>query len=126
MATIYQRLQHYRLHPQAVVFSKKKLRNLYFMVASFWNKQEDRPELSYVDSQEDGQVFRVRIYPDNYTPTIDHCIWKIHAIMVKQLTRAPKVEDAKPAPPVVPAKPPRLRTRKPTPVFSGKPLIKNT
>lgn len=107
MPTFYERYLLYQQRPDAIQFSKKRLKKIHGAIANVWNKRLTNPPLEYVKSTEPGADWEVRNYPATFNPTIDAIIRKFH--------------KAYASPPPLPLpKPVRLRTRKPVkkPVYS--------
>ena len=115
MPTIYQRYQHYQQQKGAIPFSKKKLKALYFVITTYWNKGHAMEKITYVESIEGDHSYPARNYPDYFTHNIDRIIWQFH-------TRLKNNYLSVNAPGEIIKRPPRSRKPIGKPVFSGKPL----
>lgn len=76
--TLYQQLQQYAARPDAVHFSKRKIKLLGYILSRVHDKVNPGTTINYVQSQEDGREHKVRNYPDNFTPVINTWIERFH------------------------------------------------
>lgn len=89
MATFYQRLQLYVHYHPTPELGKKRIKKLSNALARIWDKRAQTEQFTYVDSEENGQVFTVRNYPEKYTATIDNLIHKFHQELIVNLSKEP-------------------------------------
>lgn len=109
MPTFFQRYQIYRSLPGAVVFSTKQIRHISFILKSIYDKRISNPPIEFCESIEEGTVYRVRNYPENFVKTIDGLIDKFHITILKNINQ---VQES--ASKVVTEKPPASETTKKT------------
>lgn len=120
-ATFYQRYERYLHHPDAVRISRKKRKRVHEGLRRLFDKRQEPGFVpTYIDQPENGTVYRVRLYPDSYIPTIDRFIWLMRCELVDAAERAAAADIAQPE---VLKQPTRERKRipaKPKPIFSLK------
>lgn len=78
MPTLYQQLQQYAARPDAVHFSKKKIKLLGFIVSRVYDRASKGTAVQYVQSQEGDREHKARNYPENFAPVIDNWINRFH------------------------------------------------
>lgn len=79
MATFNDRLALYKQSPNAQRFTPNQIKRLHNNLTWVFNRHRPGYAHSYVEAQEGGKTCRVRNYPEEFTPTIDGLINKLHA-----------------------------------------------
>jgi len=76
--TLHEQLQQYATRPDAVHFSKRKIKLLGFFLSRVYDKVNKGREVAYVQVQEGGRTYTVRDYPDRFVPVINTWILRFH------------------------------------------------
>lgn len=76
--TLHDQLQQYATRPDAVHFSKKKIKLLGFILARVYDRAAAGQPVQYVQVQEGDSIHTVRDYPEKFTQVIDIWIQRFH------------------------------------------------
>lgn len=77
MPTFYQCFLEYQKRPDAIKFSKKKIKKLHGHIRRIYDRHEN-PPISYLESQEGDKIYQVRDYPNSFKKTIVDLLNRLH------------------------------------------------
>lgn len=77
MPTFHQCFLEYQKRPDAIHFSKKKIKKLHEHIKQVYDRREN-PVISYIESQEGDKIYQVRDYPYTFKKTIVDLLNRLH------------------------------------------------
>lgn len=86
MTTIYECIQKYYKQPDSVRFTKTKIRK----IANYCKYAYDIQfpgTITFTISEEDGEIFNVRYYPDKFKKVINRAIQKAHNSIISNKSK---------------------------------------
>ena len=94
MPTFHQCYLEYRKRPDAIQFSKKKIKKLHQKIKWIYDRHEN-PPISYLESQEDGKTYLVRDYPYPFKKTIVGLLNRLHKKEMELINEENVITDIK-------------------------------